>query len=174
MLKVFYPHFLINSVVELTPERLRTLGIEYLLLDVDCTLKRYSNQEPEPDVKAWLKSLKDENFKLCLLSNGVGKRIGQFAESVQLPFIAKACKPFTSGCRRAFSEHGFIPEKTALVGDQIFADVMAGRLSGITTFCVTPLSPEEEHWFTRIKRPFEKIVLSSFRRKFPDGDWKER
>jgi HAD superfamily phosphatase (TIGR01668 family) len=173
MWKVFYPHFLIESVVELTPERLRTLGIEDLLLDVDCTLKRYSNQEPEPDVQAWLESLKAENFRLCLLSNGRGKRISQFAELVDIPFIAEACKPFQTGCRRAFTEYGFDPEKTALVGDQIFADVMAGRLAGIRTFRATPLSPEEERWFTRIKRPIEKIVLRSFRRKFPDGVWKK-
>ncbi len=175
MWKAVYPHFLIERVTDLTPERLRNLGIENLLLDVDCTLKRYSLQEPEPEVRAWLESLRADGFRMCLLSNGVGKRIGKFAELVNLPFIAKACKPFTSGCRRAFAEMNFLPEKTAIVGDQIFADIMAGRLSGIRTFLVTPLSPEEEHWFTRVKRPFERIVLRSFHRRFPDSaEWLER
>ena len=174
MWKVFYPHFLIGSVVEASPERLRTLGIENLLLDVDCTLKRYTLQEPEPNVLAWLNSLRDANFRICLLSNGVGKRIGQFADRVNLPYIAKACKPLPSGCRRALIEHGFDPLKTALIGDQIFADVMAGRLAGIRTFLVTPIGPEEEHWFTRVKRPFEKIVLRSFQLAYPDGIWKDR
>ena len=44
MWNVFYPHFLINNVAELTPERLRELDVENLLLDVDCTLKQYENQ----------------------------------------------------------------------------------------------------------------------------------
>ncbi len=174
MWNVLYPHFLVDSVVELSPERLRTLGIENLLLDVDCTLKRYALQEPEPEVMAWLNLLRGENFQLCLLSNGVGARIGQFASRVDLPYIAKACKPLPWGCRRAFLEFGFEPSKTAIVGDQIFADVMAGRFAGILTFLVTPIVPEEEHWFTRIKRPFEKIVLRSFRRAYPNGVWEER
>lgn len=173
MWKLLYPHLLVGNVVELTPERLKTLGVEYLLLDVDCTLKRYSLQEPEPDVSAWLESLKDSNFKLCLLSNGVEKRIERFAKLVDLPFVAKACKPLPCGCRRAITARGFDPAKTAIIGDQIFADVLAGRLAGLRAICVSPIAPEEEHWFTRIKRPFERLVLRSFRRKFPDGVWKE-
>lgn len=171
MWNVFYPHYLIDSVTDLTPERLRDLGVDNLLLDVDCTLKRYRNQEPEPEIKVWLEEIVRDGFNVCLISNGVGKRIGRFAEKVKLPFIAKACKPFPNGCRRAFASFGYAPERTIIVGDQIFADVMAGRLAGIRTFLTIPLSPEEEKWFTRIKRPFEKIVLRSFRKRFPGGYW---
>lgn len=166
MWNVFYPHYRVNSVVELTPEWLRQINVENLLLDVDCTLKCYSNQEPTLEVLDWLNSLKDSGFKMCLLSNGVGGRIKQFANLVELPFIAKACKPLPRGCYRAFKEHNFEPSNTILVGDQIFADIMAGRLANIRTVLVTPILPEQEHWFTRIKRPFEKIILWSYVRKY--------
>ena len=85
----------------------------------------------------------------------------------------KFCPTLPRGCRRAMKEFNFKPEETALVGDQIFADVMAGRLCGLRTFKVAPISPEEEHWFTRIKRPFENVVLRSFKRRFPEGVWIE-
>ncbi|MDO5308076.1 MAG: YqeG family HAD IIIA-type phosphatase [Planctomycetia bacterium] len=173
-LSCFYPHYVVSSVVEITPERLATLGIQYLLLDVDCTLKRYSQQAPEPEIERWLDSLRAANVKMCLLSNGVGARIQSFARLVDLPYIAPACKPFTKGCRRAFNELGFVPTATAIIGDQIFADIMAARLSGVRAFLTTPLSPEEEHWFTRVKRPFEKIVMRSYFRRFPDGVWKDQ
>lgn len=171
MWNIFYPHFLINSVVEITPEQLGELGINNLLLDVDCTLKRYLEQEPTPEVWNWLRLMKSNGVNLCLLSNGVGSRIANFAQRVDLPFVAKACKPFPKGCKRALKVFNFKPEETALVGDQIFADVMAGRLCGLRTFRVAPISPEEEYWFTRIKRPFEKVVLRSFRKRFPTGIW---
>ena len=48
----------------------------------------------------------------------------------------------------------------AIVGDQIFADVMAGRLSGIRAILVDPIHPEEEPWFTRLKRLPEHAVLA--------------
>lgn len=174
MWNVFYPHYLIGSVVELTPDRLRFLDVENLLLDVDCTLKCYANQEPTAEINTWLSDIKSEGFRLCLLSNGIGKRISEFAEFVDLPYIAKACKPFPQGCLRALKEQRFEPSKTIVVGDQIFADIMAGRLAKIRTVLVTPISPEQEHWFTRIKRPFEKVVRASFDRKFPDGVWRAK
>ena len=46
-------------------------------------------------------------------------------------------------------------DRTAMVGDQVFADVMAGRLAGVFTILVRPIHPEDEPWFTRWKRPWE-------------------
>ena len=171
MLTLFHPNFLIDSVVELTPDRLKSLGVKRLLLDVDCTLKQYANQEPEPGILEWLAELKSYNIDACLLSNGVPKRIERFAALVGLPFIAKACKPFPSGCKRACREWGCEPSSVMVVGDQIFADVLAGKLAGIRTVLVKPIHPEQEHWFTKIKRPFEKVVLRSFVRECPAGVW---
>ncbi len=50
--------------------------------------------------------------------------------------------------------------RTAIVGDQLFADIMAGRLAGLTCILVRPIHPEQERWFTRIKRPLERILLA--------------
>ena len=41
------------------------------------------------------------------------------------------------------------PSQTAIVGDQLFADVMAGRLAGVRSILVDPIHPEEEPWWTR-------------------------
>ena len=52
------------------------------------------------------------------------------------------------------------PSQTAIVGDQVFADVMAGRVAGVRTILVDPIHPEEEPWFTRLKRWPERVVLA--------------
>ncbi len=159
MPKFWIPDLRAQSVLELTPERLRGLGIEALLLDVDCTLKRYRSEEITAEVDAWLQLLRADGIGLCLVSNGRGGRIGRFAETLQLPCVAKALKPFPWGCRRAVRQMGFDPRKTAMVGDQLFADVMAGRLAGLFSILVSPMHPEEEPWFTRLKRPLERLLL---------------
>ena len=130
------PHYRIASVLELTPERLRELGLESLLLDADCTLKRYRSAQCAPGVAEWLDALRQAGFGLCLVSNGLGERIGRFAEPLGLPFVAKALKPLPIGCRRAMRKMGFRRQSTAMVGDQLFADILAGRLAGLTTFLV--------------------------------------
>jgi HAD superfamily phosphatase (TIGR01668 family) len=159
MLRILTPHHRIASVLELTPDRLRGLGLESLLLDADGTLKRYTSDECAPGVAEWLSLLKQAGFGLCLVSNGLGERIGRFAEKADLPFVPKAVKPLPRGCRLAMRKKGFRRESTAMVGDQLFADVMAGRLAGIVTFLVEPIHPEEEPWFTRLKRGPERWLL---------------
>ena len=155
------PHYRIASVLELTPVRLRGLGLESLLLDADGTLKRYRSEQCAPGVMEWLDDLRQAGFGLCLVSNGLGERIGRFAQPLALPFVARALKPLPMGCRRAMRTMGFRRQSTAMVGDQLFADVMAGRLAGLTTFLVEPIHPEEEPWFTRLKRGPERWFLRS-------------
>ena len=159
MLRFISPHLRVETVLELDVDRLRQLDIDSLLLDVDCTLKRYSDRSVSQDVGDWLEDLQAANIGLCLVSNGLGERIRAFAEGVGLPFVAKACKPLPTGCLRAVKRMGFDRRRTAMVGDQLFADIMAGRLAGLTTVLVRPIHPEEEHWFTRIKRPPERVLL---------------
>jgi HAD superfamily phosphatase (TIGR01668 family) len=159
MFACLLPHFRIARVEELTPERLCAMKIRALLLDADCTLKRYSAEDCTPEVAAWLQSLRTAGIGLCLVSNGLGPRIRRFAERLRLPFVAKAMKPLPWGCRRAVRTCGFLPDQTAIVGDQLFADVLAGRLAGLTTILVAPIHPEEEPWFTRVKRAPERFLL---------------
>jgi len=109
MLRFIAPHHRIGSVSELSLDRLRELGLDALLLDVDCTLKRHAAEHFEPGVLEWLDEIRQGGIALCLLSNGMGKRIGRVAEQLQLPFVAKACKPLPLGCRRAMRMIGASP-----------------------------------------------------------------
>ena len=80
MFRLLTPHYRIASVRELTPERLRGLGLESLLLDADGTLKRYRSEQCAPGVAEWLDTMRQAGIGLCLVSNGLGERIGRFAE----------------------------------------------------------------------------------------------
>ncbi len=159
MFRLLTPHLRVESVLELTVERLRGIGIDGLLLDVDCTLKRYGESEVRPEVSVWLAALKAAGIGCCIVSNGRSPRIKHFADKIGLPFVSKAFKPFPIGIRWAIAKMGFQPARTAMVGDQIFADVLAGRWAGVKCILVRPLHPEEEPWFTRIKRVPERFWL---------------
>ncbi|MCC6126194.1 MAG: YqeG family HAD IIIA-type phosphatase [Pirellulales bacterium] len=159
MLQLLQPHYCVKSVLELTPERLREWGIEALLLDVDCTLKRYPQKDVDPEIDGWLADLRESGIRCCIVSNGREKRIKPFAAQLGLPFVAKALKPFTGGVKDAMRKISASPSQTAIIGDQLFADIIAGRLAGIRTILVEPIHPEEEPWYTRIKRVPEGWVL---------------
>ena len=67
-------------------------------------------------------------------------------------------KPEPTLVQVALDRIGVPRERAAMVGDQLFADILAGRLAGLFTILVRPTSPEEP-WFTRLKRPLERSVL---------------
>ena len=76
---------------------------------------------------------------------------------LDIPCITYAHKPTPSGVRRALQEMRAVNEEAAMIGDQIFTDVIAGRLAGCYTIMVERYS-KKEIWYVALKRPFEKIV----------------
>jgi uncharacterized protein len=152
------PTIRLDSVLELTPAKLHSLGLQGLLLDVDCTLKDYHADDLSTDVLAWSQELGAAGIRQCLLSNGKSKRIEKFARCLKIPFVAKAFKPMPFGCYAGLKKLTLPKARVAVVGDQLFADILAGRLARLFTILVRPTSAAEP-WFTRIKRPIERKVL---------------
>lgn len=158
MLGLVTPHLQLHSVLDLTAEKLQSEGRTGLLLDLDCTLKDYRATEIDRPVREWIRNLKASGMRLCLLSNGKKHRIARYSSELQIPFVAKALKPLPFGCRAAIRLLDLSPQNVAIVGDQVFADIMAGRLAKLFTILVRPTSSDEPIW-TRVKRPFERFVL---------------
>jgi putative phosphatase len=159
MFHLITPHIRVESILQLSVDWFRDRGISGVLLDVDCTLKRYRETDIRPETAQWLSALKSGGIGCCIVSNGRNHRIEQFADKLGMPFVANALKPFPFGVYRAMTKMGFQPEHTAMIGDQVFADVLAGRWAGIKCILVRPFHPEEEPWFTRLKRTPERLWL---------------
>jgi HAD superfamily phosphatase (TIGR01668 family) len=155
---MFQPDLILDSVLELDLARLRSMGIYGLLLDVDGTLKPHYATEIEPKIAAWIRELKAEGIRFGFLSNGHAVRIKPLADSVEVPVFADACKPLPFACKRAIASLGLTPDRMLLVGDQLFTDVLCGKLAGMRTVFVTPMSSSEPI-YTRIKRPIEWLLL---------------
>jgi HAD superfamily phosphatase (TIGR01668 family) len=158
------PHVYLSTATRLDADYLRSQGIDGLLLDIDGTLKDFLAPSIPPNVIAWLERLREHGIGLCLFSNGRVARIEKLASALGLPFVAEAMKPSPTGCRRGLKILGLTAQRVAVVGDQIYADVLAGRLAGLHTVLVQPTS-RVEPWFTRLKRPFEAPLLWLIRRR---------
>lgn len=158
MLNAVIPDLWVESIFLLSSDRLRALGLTGVLLDVDNTLKDHAAAGIGPEAAEWVRSLREAGIAVCLLSNGRGERIGRLARNLDVAFVANAFKPSPWGCRKAARLLGLAPRGLGVVGDQVFADIVAGRLAGMYTILVTPTSAREP-WFTRIKRPLEARVL---------------
>jgi len=168
MLNFLFPDHRFDSITQIHRKWLREQNIYNLLLDVDCTLKYYKSKTLVPEIATWLQRKRNQGFQFCLFSNGRRQRIQPLAKELDLPFFAPAYKPFPFVCRKAMHQLYVDPRFTALIGDQVFTDVVAANLAGIRSILVKPLRPQEEPIFARIKRPFERIVLSFDHQESPD------
>lgn len=155
---IFKPTLSYNRITDIAPKHLQKRGITTLLLDVDNTLTEHNSQKVESDVREWLKSLKDFGITALIYSNAKKPRIEPFAKDLGLDFIYSAKKPLKGKFKRTIKDLGVNRENAAIIGDQIFTDILGGNRAGITTIFVNLITPETE-WFFKLKRRFERMIL---------------
>ena len=81
------------------------------------------------------------------------------AEELGFAIVPKALKPLPFAFRKAMRLMGSKAEGSAIVGDQLFTDVLGGKLTGITTVLVVPMSASDlPH--TLLLRKLEHVLLA--------------
>lgn len=134
------PDHVYQKVTDIDPEELRSRGIRLLLADLDNTLTRYHQKDPDPEVVAWRGRLQSAGIELFLLSNSRRPtRVSHYAEALELPVLGHANKPSRKGYRAAMERMGCAPEATAMVGDQIFTDILGAKRAGVLALLVEPM-----------------------------------
>ncbi len=158
MSKCFLPEMFLDSVFGIDLKELKERGICAFIFDIDNTLAEYAMPVPDEKTLAWLNELKGNGFKICLVSNNNSKRVSLFAESADVPYIARAAKPLSFSLKKACRIMGTKYEQTALVGDQIFTDILGGNRMKMFTILVKPIS-DKEGKLIRFKRRLESKIL---------------
>ena len=82
--------------------------------------------------------------------------------SLGLEYVADAKKPLPFPLWRALKKMDIPPRQAAIIGDQIFTDILCGRLAGCTSILVEYME-EEGYGFYVTKRRWEKRVLKHYR-----------
>lgn len=153
------PHIRVASVHEVTPELLSVLGLKGVLVDVDDTLLAARDEHVDDSVYAWFDFLAASSVPVVILSNGSRDRVRAIAARAGVPGLHLAGKPFAWAFRRGLELlNGVTAAETAMVGDQLFTDILGAKRAGLTTILVRPLSPGKlPH--TRMVRRLERMVL---------------
>lgn len=151
------PDYRFDKITDIKAEDLKKVGAKLLLLDADNTLSFHGSQTPFPGVPEWISEIKKSGFELVIISNNSERRIKPFAENLGLPFVYKSAKPLPKGFKKAAENFGISPKETAVIGDQLFTDVLGGKIFGSKVFLTEPLGPETD-FFIKVKRKIEKFI----------------
>ncbi|MCL1987091.1 MAG: YqeG family HAD IIIA-type phosphatase [Firmicutes bacterium] len=159
--KILKPNFYFGSIFQIPYDDLRQNGVKGLIFDIDNTLARHEDIIPPEKILNLIYNLQKTGFKIGILSNNSKKRIENFNKALQLPAFSGALKPFTVNLKKLMHQMNLKPTETAIIGDQMFADVWCGNRANITTVLVKPIT-EQEIFIVRLKRGLERRMIKKY------------
>lgn len=137
--KLPVPDHAFASIFDITPQFLQTENISLLFMDLDNTMAPYSKDAPSPRLRRWIRELKEAHIEPFILSNNRGARPSLFAKQLEIDYLGAAKKPSPFHLLRLIRRKGADPKTAALVGDQIYTDVLCAKQAGIRSMIVQPM-----------------------------------
>ena len=164
-----YPDAYLENVKEITLDFLNKNNIKGLILDIDNTLIDYDKKILN-GADIWCENLKQNGIKICILSNtNKVKKVEKVAKILNLEYIYFAHKPSKKGFIKAKNILNLDAKNIASVGDQVFTDVWGAHRVGMYSILTKPID-KRDIIITKIKRPFEKIVIKKYIKQRNKGE----
>jgi uncharacterized protein len=157
----------VASVLDISLEQLWSEGFRAIVIDLDNTLVGYKLAEPAAQVVTWVRMAQQRGFAVAIVSNNVRAWVSSVATMLGVvTYIPTALKPLPFGIFRAVRQLRVARNKTIVVGDQLFTDVLAAKILGLRAILTDPIVPREHHamWLVRLA---EKFMLLGMRRYTP-------
>lgn len=158
MIQILQPQLFVQSIYDIDLNRLVQRGVKGLILDLDNTLVGWNQPTASDELIEWLGKVRAYRLKTCIVSNNMSERVERFGQHIGVMAIAKAAKPRRRAFRQAMRKMGTHQRQTAVVGDQVFTDILGGNRLNLFTILVRPLN-EREFWTTQLVRRIERAVL---------------
>lgn len=157
---LFIPKMCVPSLAEVDLNMLAGRGINAVILDLDNTILPWRDHQVPPESERWVQTAMERGIKLCIASNTRNpRRLRKVAEALGIRAFDKIAKPRRRGLRMAMDVMGSTSETTAIIGDQIFTDIVGGNRLSLLTILVQPMHPRE-FIGTKVSRLFEKPILA--------------
>ena len=160
----FIPDLKIDKIYEIDEALLKKMDVQALILDIDNTLATHGNPVPAEGVAEWIENMKKIGIPMIIVSNNSYHRVKPFADELGIMFVASGKKPLKKGLRCAAEKMGISPEHVAVVGDQLFTDILGGNRLGMKTILVSPIEEETGRFF-RVKRRLENRLMKRYTEK---------
>lgn len=158
----YYPDLYVEKVTDIELEYLEKNNIKGLIIDLDNTLLDFSNNVLE-GIEKWHETITKNGIKTIIVSNTIiRKRVVKMAEILNSEYVYFAIKPFKIGFRFAKRKLNLKNEEIAVIGDQIFTDVLGAKRMKMKAILVKPMIRKRDYFITKIKRPMEEKVLKNY------------
>lgn len=158
-MRLLSPDLYVSSLDAIDLGALAREGIRALLVDLDNTLLPRDTGVFPAQALGFAERVRQADMRACLVSNNWHARVSLAAQELGFGLVPRALKPLPFAFRRGLELVEGEPATTAVVGDQVFTDILGGNMLGLRTILVPPLS-ESDLPHTLLLRRLEALVLS--------------
>jgi HAD superfamily (subfamily IIIA) phosphatase, TIGR01668 len=160
--RYLYPDYYFDDIYEITPALLRKHNIKGLICDIDNTLEPYENPLPSERLTEWINEMTNNGISIAFVSNNNNERVALFNRDLGFYAVGKSGKPSRKHLIKAMEHMKTDVTSTAMIGDQLFTDIFAGKRLRLFSILVKPINDKRTLFF-RIKRYFERIILKGYK-----------
>lgn len=158
IMSLFKPDMHVRCIEDIDFCQLWTRGIRGLAFDLDNTLVPWRAYDKQERIISWFKSLQQQGFAVCVLSNGRKEKVDLLSSWLDIPVFGDSRKPARSAFVKASQTLKLAPRQLAMIGDQLLTDIYGGNKAGFYTI-LTDIIDENEFWGTRhLARPLERLI----------------
>ena len=161
-MKLLTPDAIVDRVEDISLDLLRSLSVRGVALDLDNTIVPWYTTDLAPAVAEWVARLLADGLRVCLLTNNYAGHATDVAQALSVPIIPGALKPAPGAFRRALSALAVPARESVVIGDQLFTDVLGGKLLGMRAILVRPIGGRE-FFTTRFMRLMERPLVARLR-----------
>ncbi|MFA6431301.1 MAG: YqeG family HAD IIIA-type phosphatase [Candidatus Margulisiibacteriota bacterium] len=137
LLNILKPKEIVKTINQIDFKKLKAKGINALIMDIDDTLIPREENQISPMIFEWIVTRKEEGFKMCLASNSRHPlRVKYLGDTLGLPAISLGFKPLPFAFWNSLKILDAKPEETAMIGDQLFMDILGANMLNIYTIFV--------------------------------------
>jgi uncharacterized protein len=147
----------IASLVDVRVDQLWDRGLRGIVLDLDNTCCAYHQPELAEGVADWVRAARDRGFRIVMVSNNFSERVAAAGAQLGVETVPNALKPLPFGFLRALRLLGTRRRETVVIGDQVFTDMLGGKLLGLRTVLTEPIVAHD-FALTRVLRFLERLV----------------
>jgi HAD superfamily phosphatase (TIGR01668 family) len=133
------PKYRYKSVLDISVDDLHKMGVKAIALDIDNTICNDGKTNCIDGLDEWLKKVQDGGIRAMIISNAMPRRPKIVSKMLNLPYIANAKKPKSHTLVQGAEMMGVKINEFAMIGDQIFADIMAANDCGAVPILVDAL-----------------------------------
>lgn len=172
MMKMFIPFALAKNIYEIDSSFFKKNDVNTIICDLDNTLDAYYQKEPTEKAIELINRLKNDGFKVIIISNNTKDRVSKYAKKVDCEFIHSARKPLRYRSKSFFKKSNIDLNKTICVGDQVFTDVAYANRMGMRCILCDNLV-EKDQFFTKFNKSLDRHFRKRILRDNLSRDWRK-